>query len=114
MEVWCFPIIWFGMPPLLRLWIDEVFDGNWITEDEENPMEGKEVYILTTTRSKERSFGREGKHHFTIEELISGLIVTLKCFKADVKKPFIVYEAEKLTKKEIITYKQQFTEYLGQ
>lgn len=108
-----FPLIWFGMPPLLRLWIDEVFDGNWVSEGEENPIEGKEVYMLVTTRSKERSFGRQGKHHFTIEELISGLIVTLKCFKADVKKPFIVYEAEKLTKKDIILYKQKFTEFLG-
>jgi putative NADPH-quinone reductase len=27
-----FPLIWFGMPPLLKLWIDEVFDRDWLKE----------------------------------------------------------------------------------
>ena len=111
--VFHFPIIWFGMPPLLRLWIDEVFDGNWIKMGVNNPFENKPIYILATTRSKKRSFGREGKHHYTVDELISGLIVTLRAFKGEIKETFVVYEAENLTKKDIIQYKQQFIETLG-
>jgi len=109
-----FPIIWFGMPPLLRLWIDEVFDRNWLNEEEENPLEGKEVYIVVTTGGKERSFSREGTYHYTVEELISGLIVSLKVFKANIKDIIIVYEANKLSKKEIILQKQKFAELLNQ
>lgn len=109
-----FPIIWFGMPPLLRLWIDEVFDRNWLNDDEENPLEGKEVYIVVTTGGKERSFSREGTYHYTIEELISGLIVSLKVFKANIKDIIIVYEANKLSKKEIILHKQKFAQLLDQ
>lgn len=107
-----FPVIWFGVPPLLRLWIDEVFDPNWLLEHHENPFENKDVYILVTTRSKEKSFGRAGKHHYTVEELISGLIVTLKLFKANVKPIYVVYESETLSKKEIILHKQKFVERL--
>lgn len=36
-----FPLIWFGMPPLLKLWIDEVFDRDWLKEDHHNPLEEK-------------------------------------------------------------------------
>ena len=109
-----FPIIWFGMPPLLRLWLDEVVDGNWVNGNSKNPFENKEIYILVTTRSKERSFGKHGKHGYNIEELISGLLVTLKIFKANVKNIYIVYESENLSKKEIIHHKQKFVEILNQ
>ena len=109
-----FPIIWFGMPPLLRLWIDEVVDTKWLNEDEKNPFENKEVYFLITTRSKERSFGPNGKHHFTIEELISGILITLKIFKANIKNIYIVYDSENLSKKEIVLHKQKFVEILNQ
>lgn len=109
-----FPLIWFGMPPLLKLWIDEVFDRDWLKEENYNPLEGKEVYILVTTGGKERSFHRNGTYQFTVEELISGLIVSLSVFKADIKNIKIVYEANKLSKKEIIIHKQEFSELLNQ
>lgn len=108
-----FPLIWFGMPPLLRLWLDEVVDGNWLKDPLQNPFYGKEIFILVTTRSKQRSFGRNGKHHYSVEELISGLLVSLHIFKADIKNIYIVYEAENLSKKEIIIHKQKFSEILN-
>jgi len=108
-----FPIIWFGIPPLLRLWLDEVVDSHWLNKDQYNPFENKEVFILITTRTKERSFGREGKHKYTIEELISGLLVTLNIFKANIKHIYIVYDSENLGKKEIIQHKQKFVELLN-
>ncbi|WP_347218741.1 NAD(P)H-dependent oxidoreductase [Chryseobacterium sp.] len=112
--VFQFPLIWFGMPPLLRLWIDEVFDRDWLQPGKVNPLENKEVYILVTTGGKERSFSKEGTYQYSIDELISGLIVSLKVFKADIKHIKIVYEANKLSKKEIILHKKEFTELLNQ
>jgi putative NADPH-quinone reductase len=64
-------------------------------------LEGKEVYILVTTGGKERSFSKEGTYQFTVEELISGLIVSLNVFKANIKNIKIVYEANKLSKKKL-------------
>ena len=46
-----FPIIWFGLPPLLKLWIDEVFDMRWITETGLNILSGKDALIVTMCRS---------------------------------------------------------------
>ncbi len=94
------------MPPLLRLWIDEVFDRDWLQPGKHNPLENKEVYILVTTGGKERSFSKTGTYQYTVDELISGLIVSLKVFKADIKYIKIVYEANKLSKKEIILHKK--------
>jgi glutathione-regulated potassium-efflux system ancillary protein KefG len=109
-----FPIIWFGLPPLLRLWMDEVFDREWLKDDMENPLDGKEVFIVITTGGKEHSFTKTGTYKYTIEELISGLIVSLNVFNAKIKHIKVVYEANKLSKKEIILHKQEFAELLEQ
>lgn len=109
-----FPIIWFGIPPLLKLWIDEVFDRDWIKEGQKNPLENKEIFIVVTTGGKERSFSRNGTYRYTIDEIISGLIVSLNVFKANIKDITIVYEANKLSKKEIILQKKKFLETLKQ
>jgi len=109
-----FPIIWFSIPPLLRLWIDEVFDREWLKDGVENPLEGKEVFIVVTTGGKERSFSKEGTYKYTIDELISGLIVSLNVFNAEIKNIKVVYEANKLSKKEIILHKREFAELLEQ
>lgn len=109
-----FPLIWFGMPPLLRLWLDEVMDGNWLNPYSDNPLENTEIFILVTTRSKERSFGKNGKHGYSIEEMISGLLISLKIFRAKIQPIYIIYESDRLSKKEIIQHKQKFTEILNQ
>lgn len=107
-----FPLIWFGVPPLLRLYLDEVLDPTWINKEIVNPFEGKEVFMLATTRSKERSFGKDGKHGYSVNDLLSGLIVVFKALEADLKEPYVVYEAESLTRKEIILHKQNFSKIL--
>lgn len=107
-----FPIIWFGIPPLLRLWIDEVFDREWLENEAENPFLNKEVYIIVTTGGKQHSFQKEGRYQFSIEDLISGLLVSLKVLGADVKEIRCVYQSHKLSKKEIILEKQKLIEVL--
>ena len=102
------------MPPLLRLWMDEIADGNWLNGIEKNPFENKDVFILVSTRSKQHSFGRTGKHGFTIEELISGFLVTLKIFNANIKHIYAIYDSETLSQKDIILHKQQFLAILNQ
>lgn len=110
--VFHFPLIWFGMPPLLRLWMDEVSDSHWLDGTEPNPFKDKEIYILVTSRNKEESFCNHGKYCYTVEELISGLLVTLKIFKANIKGIFTVFEAEQLSVAQLQEQGEKFLELL--
>ena len=109
-----FPLIWFGMPPLLKLWIDEVFDRNWLTENIDNPLEKKEVYIIVSTGGRARSFSENGTYKYSIEELLSGLTVSLNVFKANIKEFLTIYETNKLTQEQISLQKQKIIELLNQ
>lgn len=108
-----FPLIWFGLPPLLKLWIDEVFDLKWQKGDGENPLRDKEVIILVTTNFKEDQFGKNGVFKFTISELISGLYVVLQQNQLKVKEVLYIYNVDQLDKKEIIMHKHHYMAVLN-
>lgn len=109
-----FPLIWFGIPPLLKLWIDEVFDLKWLKQRHEKPLSGKEAFIMVTSGGSEKEFSKNGLYGFTMEELLSSLITTLKINGIQVKTIYSVYQADHLNKKDIISHKNSFAEILNQ
>lgn len=107
-----FPLIWFGIPPLLKLWMDEVFDVKWQKEDINNPMEGQEAIILVTTNFREQHFTKEGLFGHTMDELLSGLFIALNQNNITITDVLYIYNVDGLSKKEIINYKQNFQKIL--
>ncbi len=92
-----FPLIWFGLPPLLKLWIDEVFDMNWIT-DEDHPLKNKDAIIITTVGGKEESYEPEGIYGCSVSNLLNALNISLKVIGVEVKQTKIIYNADELNK----------------
>lgn len=96
-----FPIIWFGLPPLLKLWIDEVFDMRWVSENGINILSGKDALIITSVGGRETNYNSEGKYETTVEELLAGLKVSLKVNDIDLKKIHVIYNADNLTNEQM-------------
>ncbi|WP_072998613.1 NAD(P)H-dependent oxidoreductase [Epilithonimonas mollis] len=107
-----FPIIWFGMPPLLKLWIDEVFDMRWISENGLNILSGKDALIITSVGGKEINYSPEGKFKANVEELLSGLKVSLDVNNIDLKKIHVIYNADNLTEEDLDLQCQALSETL--
>ena len=96
-----FPIIWFGLPPLLKLWIDEVFDMRWVSENGINILSGKDALIITSVGGREANYTKEGKYETEVEELLSGLKVSLKVNDINLKKIHVIYNADNLTDEQL-------------
>lgn len=109
-----FPLIWFGIPPLLKLWIDEVFDIKWLVDAELNPLRNKEAFILVTAGGKAEAFSKEGTYGSTIDEMLSGLSVSLKMNGMKISGLMPVFEADSLTKKDMVHHKKKFLDLLNQ
>jgi len=107
-----FPIIWFGLPPLLKLWIDEVFDMRWISESGINILSGKDALIITSVGGRESNYTQEGKYGTGVEELLSGLKVSLHVNNINLKKIHIIYNADNLNETELNLLSQELTETL--
>ena len=64
--VWLHPIHWYGMPPLMKLWLDEVFSFGWAYGPGGQALQGKHLWLATTTGGPESSYapGGHNRHFF--------------------------------------------------
>lgn len=95
-----FPLIWFGLPPLLKLWIDEVFDTSWFSE-EDHPLVKKDAIIIVTTGGKAENYSKEGLYETTVEDLLKQLTLSLKMFNIEVKDIVVLHNSSNLEHAEL-------------
>jgi glutathione-regulated potassium-efflux system ancillary protein KefG len=112
--VFHFPLIWFGLPPLLRLWIDEVFDMSWKAEGENNhPLMNKDAIIIVTIGANEENYQKNGLYKSTIEQLMKPLTLCLEVTGIEVKEIIEVYHADDLEAEELKNITQKIIKTLG-
>lgn len=54
--VWQHPIHWYGMPPLMKLWADEVLGFGWAYGPGGNALRGKSLWLVVSTGGPEDSY----------------------------------------------------------
>jgi len=101
-----FPMIWFGMPPLLKLWIDEVFDMKWVSEQDSSPVNGKKAYIVLTAGGSQTAFSPDGIYENPAEDYIKTLVQSLKINNISVEQVITIYNSDKLSQQELNDYYQ--------
>ena len=47
------PIHWYSMPPLQKLWLDEVLTYGWAYGDEGSALQGKDLWLVASTGGPE-------------------------------------------------------------
>ncbi|AKJ27991.1 NAD(P)H-dependent oxidoreductase [Caldimonas brevitalea] len=54
--VWLHPLQWYSMPPLMKLWLDEVLTYGWAYGRSGDHLRGKDVWLVTSTGGPESSY----------------------------------------------------------
>ncbi|MDH4392853.1 MAG: NAD(P)H-dependent oxidoreductase [Aquabacterium sp.] len=63
--VWLHPIHWYGMPALMKLWLDEVFSFGWAYGPGGQALHGKDLWLVTSTGGQASSYEPAGHNrHF--------------------------------------------------
>lgn len=96
-----YPMIWFGMPPLLKLWLEEVFDMKWLNEGFPNPLAGKECAIVVTVGGSEESYSTTGRYKVALADLTLGLKLSIESNDMLLKDELYIYQADDLKVYEI-------------
>ncbi|RZL62557.1 MAG: NAD(P)H dehydrogenase [Variovorax sp.] len=59
------PIQWYSMPPLQKLWLDEVLTNGWAYSHGGAALHGKDFWLVASTGGPQSSYQPEGDHgHF--------------------------------------------------
>lgn len=100
------PLIWFGIPPLLKLWIDEVFERKWLRGiKSDNPLYGKDVYVVTTIESDFRPVVfREDLFRFDVKVFLKPLTECIEGCNMKLKRIITVDNSDKISFQELEKY----------
>ena len=65
--VWLHPLHWYGMPPLMKLWLDEVFGFGWAYGPGGAALRGKDLWLATSTGGPAASYRPDGHNRYVFD-----------------------------------------------
>ncbi len=68
--VWLHPVHWYSMPPLLKLWLDEVFGFGWAYGPGGRALAGKDLWLVCSTGGPETSYRPDGYNRYFFDAFL--------------------------------------------
>ena len=68
--VWQHPLHWYGMPPLMKLWLDEVFAFGWAYGPGGRALAGKDLWLVTSTGGPESSYRPDSYNRYFFDAFL--------------------------------------------
>jgi glutathione-regulated potassium-efflux system ancillary protein KefF len=68
--VWQHPLYWYSMPPLMKLWIDEVLAFGWAYGPGGTALRGKDLWLATSTGDAQGSFRPDSYNRYFFDAFL--------------------------------------------
>lgn len=110
--VWLHPIHWYGMPPLLKLWLDEVFTYGWAYGPGGTQLAGKDLWLVASTGGTEASYRPDGHNRFFIDAFWPPYEQTAQLAGMRFLPPMVLHGAHHASQQEIDDHVKMLIERL--
>jgi glutathione-regulated potassium-efflux system ancillary protein KefF len=70
MVVWLHPIHWYSMPPLMKLWLDEVLSFGWAYGPGGHALQGKDLWLVASTGGPVESYHPAGYNRYFFDAFL--------------------------------------------
>jgi putative NADPH-quinone reductase len=95
------PMQWYGMPSLLKEWIDVVFEHGWAYGHEGNALRGKGFWLVATTGGRADAYTESGYHGRPFSDFLPPYEQTARLCGMQWLEPFVVHGARQITEEDI-------------
>jgi glutathione-regulated potassium-efflux system ancillary protein KefF len=68
--IWLQPIHWYGMTPLLKLWVDEVLAFGWAYGPQGTALRGKNLWLVASTGGTEEAYRPDGHNRYFFDAFL--------------------------------------------
>jgi glutathione-regulated potassium-efflux system ancillary protein KefF len=113
--VWQQPIRWYGMPPLLKLWCDDVLAFGWAYGPEGNALRGKDVWLVASTGGAEDSYRPDSYNRYFFDAFLPPYEQTAALCGMRFLPPLVLHGAHRASDAELAghaaTYRQKLADY---
>ena len=111
--VWLHPIHWYSMPPLMKLWLDEVFAFGWAYGPGGEALRGKDLWLAASTGGAEASYRPDGNNRYFFEDFLHPYEQTAALTAMRWLPPMALHGAHRASDAEIEAHAAIFAERLA-
>ncbi|OPA75950.1 general stress protein [Campylobacter pinnipediorum subsp. pinnipediorum] len=110
--VFQFPLFWFGMPPMLKAYVDLVFAYGWAYGTSGDKLKGKQFQVAVSSGTAEAEYSKQGKVALTYNELLLPLQATAGYCGMNINKIFVSGGALNASDDDIKNYADKYVALL--
>jgi glutathione-regulated potassium-efflux system ancillary protein KefF len=110
--VWLHPMQWYGMPALMKLWVDEVLTYGWAYGHAGKRLHGKDLWLVTSTGARESAYHPSGYNRYFLEAFLHPYEQTAALCGLRFLPPLVLHGAHRVAADELEFHVRTFGERL--
>jgi putative NADPH-quinone reductase len=111
-----FPLWWFGVPAILKGWLDRVLVKGFAYDTGkvfgEGLLRGKTVSLVVTTQSDQDAYQEQGMHGAALDTFLLPIHHTLRFIGMETLEPFSAYQVFNLNEERKLKIIHDYQKYL--
>ena len=111
--VWQHPVHWYGMPPLMKLWLDEVFSFGWAYGPGGHALQGKDLWLVASTGGPAESYRPGGYNRYFFDAFVPPYEQTAALAGMRFLPPLLLHGAHRLDDAGLAEHVAVYTQRLG-
>lgn len=113
--VWQHPLHWYGMPPLMKLWLDEVLAFGWAYGPGGTALRGKDLWLVTSTGGAQPTYRPDGYNRYFFDAFLPPYEQTAALCGLRFLAPMVLHGAHRVGEADLDehagTYAQRLASY---
>jgi glutathione-regulated potassium-efflux system ancillary protein KefF len=111
--VWQHPLHWYGPPPLMKLWIDEVLAYMWAYGPGGVALRGKDLWLAGSTGGTHESYRPDGHHRYFFDAFLPPYEQTAALCGMRFLPPLMLHGAHRVSDAELEEHAQVYAQRLA-
>jgi glutathione-regulated potassium-efflux system ancillary protein KefF len=107
------PVQWYSMPALMKLWLDEVLAYGWAYGPGGTALQGKDIWLVTSTGGPEQSYHPQGYNRYFFEAFLPPYEQTAALCGMRFLPPLVLHGAHRAGKDAVESHAQVFADRLA-
>ena len=111
--VWQHPIHWYSMPPLMKLWVDEVLAFGWAYGPGGESLRGKDLWLVASTGGPQDSYRPDSYNRYFFDAFLPPYEQTAALCGMRFLPPMMLHGAHRVTRDEVAEHARTYAERLA-
>ncbi len=111
--VWQHPTHWYSMPPLMKLWLDEVLTLGWAYGPGGTVLHGKDLWLVTSTGGPEDAYRPTGYNRYFFDAFLPPYEQTATLCGMRFLPPLVLHGAHALNEAELAEHADLYRDRLN-